>query len=468
MDENLSKINSFYTVSCHSDERIANCSLFAFLMLKAHDGMTNVVASKYDASFEDLSHDERSPKGVSKKKPTGVVEHHEIGEMAHFLGVFGKSKEEAVKTLLASSLQIVGLEEVKKEYEGKWEAIEGRVGKAIEAFFTKKLRKIDSFVQLQEGRFALIFANMTREQGQARATQLSRELVNLLFGEMPGAELISVEAMVLDIDLSESLDDFNSLEEIIEHFQVAYAEAEKREEKQIKEVETVLTIAFRPAVNHRKKIISVSEIVPCRKTGKEISLLTDTDPIFTGSPHMRSELDLMVLKETGAHLIEIAEIKTKPVLLLSVSFETLANAYGRRKYIEIMNIFPDFTRKHLILNIEGITAGTPNSRYHQILQFIRPLVLGFSFEIENDWDDFHAISGLPVLAIGVAGNAPTDLPWIEDLFIRTHKAGKKCIWRNLEDDNLAKQAFKMGVDYVSGPVIGGVQNSPTRPFSIKS
>ncbi len=426
--------------------------------------MPSVEGSNSDASHSSSDDEERKP--VSKK-PTGIVQHHEIGEMAHFLGAFGKTKEEAVKTLLASSLQIVGLEEVKKKYEGEWAAIQNRVGKAIEAFFTKKLRKIDTFVQLQEGRFALIFANMSREEGQAKATQLSRELINLLFGEMPGAELISVEVMVLDIDLTDSIDDFGSIEEIIEHFQVAIKDAEEKEEEQLKEVEPVLSVVFRPAVNHRKKIISVSEVVPCRKSERETTLLQSDDPMYAGSPHLRSELDLLILKEAGEVLKKLGATGNKPIIMISVSFETLANAYVRRTYADYMKELPEYSRKHLILNVEGICSGTPNSRYRQILTILTPLILGFSFEVESEWDDFHAISDLPVLAVGVSSNNEEDLPWIERFFKRAHQEKKKCIWRNLQSDDLARQAFRIRANYVSGPVIGSVQEIPTRPFSIK-
>ena len=44
----------------------------------------------------------------------GVVQHHEIGQIGTFLKGFGKSKDEATKSLLASSLQIIGWMRSKK------------------------------------------------------------------------------------------------------------------------------------------------------------------------------------------------------------------------------------------------------------------------------------------------------------------------------------------------------------------
>ena len=403
----------------------------------------------------------------AKFKSAGAVQHHEIGEMAHFLSAFGKNKDNAVKTLIASSLQIVGLEEVKKKYSGRWEKISHRVEQAIDAFFTKKLTNGDTFVRLAEGQFALIFLNLTRDEGQLKAMTLARELIKLLFGEMPGVDMISVETMVIDENIADSIEDFDNLEDLIAHFQKAIEKTEKKEEVQIKEAENELVVQFRPMINHGKKIISVTEVVPCRKTGKKSSLLLKSDAMLNGSPHLRAELDLLVLKEAGAEISKLGAKGNKPIVLVTVSFETLANASSRRKYAETMKGLPVYTRKHLLLNIEGIEQGTPNSRYRQILTSVRQLVLGFSFEVNTAWDDFHVISDLPVVAISVASNKSADLAWIEHLRERAKKAGLKFIWRDLMNDELARWAFRFGADYVSGAVIGALQEVPTRPFSIK-
>jgi|GEM_PF-2783306 len=428
--------------------------------------MSSVAGPKSGVTPKDPSKFEGADSRAKSKSP-GVIQHHEIGEMSHFLSAFGSSKEDAVRTLVASSLQIVGLEEVKKKYEGRWEKISQRVEQAIEAFFTKKLTNGDTFVRLGEGRFALIFQNLTREEGQAKAVALARELIKLLFGEMPGADMISVETMVIDENIAGSFEDFDNLEDLIAHFQKAIEKVEKKEEEQIKEAEDELVVQFRSVINHGKKIISATEVVPCWKTGKKTSLLLKSDAMLNGSPHLRAELDLLLLKEAGVAIAKLGAKGNKPIVLITVSFETLANASARRKYAEMMKGLPVYTRKHLILNIEGIEQGTPNSRYRQILTSVRQLVLGFSFEVNMAWDDFQVISDLPVVAITVASNNSSDLAWIEHLRERTKKAGLKFIWRDLRNDELARWAFRLGADYVSGTVIGGLQETPTRPFSIK-
>ena len=110
--------------------------------------------------------------------------------------------------------------------------------------------------------------------------------------------------------------------------------------------------------------------------------------------------------------------------------------------------------------------GVPNSRYRQILGALRQLVLGFAFEVDIRWKDFAAINDLPVFAISLVGHERLDLGQISALFTAAKEQGLKCIWRSLDNDELARAAFKMQVDYVSGPIFGSAQNAPAKPFSL--
>ncbi|MFB9356049.1 hypothetical protein [Sneathiella chinensis] len=406
--------------------------------------------------------------GSASSAPKGVVQHHEIGEMAHFLNAFGHSKEEAVKTLLASSLQIVGLEEVKKQYASRWKQIEKTVYKATEAFFSRKLRKEDRFVRLREGRFAIIFRDMSREEGQARASELARELVTKLFGEIEGAELVTVEVMVLDEGVMDAVDDFDSLEDLIQHFERAIHLVDEREKQEFEESEEVLTVQYRPCLNPRKKMISMMEIVPCRQTGSQTERLAGDDPMLNGSPRLRAELDIHTLKQTADAVGRLGKAGHKPLLLLTVAFETMANPYMRRKYAETLKTLPDYTSQRLVLNLEGIGSGIPNSRYVQIVSSVKTLVRGFSLEVAPGWNDYAAIEGLPVLAIAATVDPKVGPDGAADLFQAARSQKRKCILRSVASDDIARQALKLGVDYVCGPVIAGMLPAPGRPFSIRN
>lgn len=417
-------------------------------------------------SDETIRSEQSGEKTGRTDRDSKLVEHHEIGEMARFLRTFGRNKEEVVKNLMASSLQIVGLEDVKKEYGDRWEKIEHRVEQAIFTFFTKKLRKKDQFVSLGKGRFVLIFANMSREEGQERAVQMSRELINMLFGEMPGIELISVEAMVLDVDVLQNIDEFDNLGDAVEYFQTAIEEAELREEEAVKEVKEEFTLQFSSILNHPKQRISGMELKPARRIGDVVSALPEDDKMLKGSPKLRSELDNLILTEAAEIMSELGARQNKPIVIVSISFETLANAYCRKHYAEQLSEIPEYTRRHLVLNVEGVGNGIPNSRYRQMLTPFNAYILGFALEFEKGWNSFEEISDLPVLALSASSNEIEDVQWIQPVFMQAKEAGLKCFWRDVKSDPLARHAFKIGVDYVSGPAISALQNMPIRPFSL--
>ena len=160
-------------------------------------------------------------------------------------------------------------------------------------------------------------------------------------------------------------------------------------------------------------------------------------------------------------------MKNKPLFVVSVDFETLAHAYRRLRYAKALKNLPEYTQKRLIINILNITPGLLNSRLRQILTTLNPLVLGFTFEVDEEWDDFDVIVDLPVYGLSVVGNTEQDLIWIEKLSRKVKSHNLRLCWRNLDSDDLARKAFSYRVDFVSGPVIGRCNREPIAPFSLK-
>jgi hypothetical protein len=404
--------------------------------------------------------------GRSTSAGTPPVQHYEIGETAYFLKPYGHTYREALENLITGSIQIIGLDEVKLQYAEQWGTILKNVDKIADAFLTRRLGKHDIFVPLDEGRFALLFAGLSREEAMQKSQEIAADLVNKLFGELPGGELISVEAAMLEIEDFDGLDKIKNHEDLVNCFRLAIEKTQDKETREFRKRRPRLSIRFRPLINRKKRFVGINETVAYNDLDGDLQPLTTSDPIFSGSPRLRSEMDFLVLRETGKTLSELGDVGNKPIIFLSVHFETLANAFCRGKYARILSALPEYTCRHLILNVQGTVTGTPNSRYRQIFTSLRTLVLGFSFEVNPEWSEFEAIRDLPVHAIVVSGHNVDELKEIGQLIEKTKEQGKKCIWRSIDNDVLARAAFEMGIDYVSGPTFGSVHSAPAKPFSL--
>lgn len=55
---------------------------------------------------------------------------------------------------MTSSLQILGLDEIRQKFGSRWHALEKRIDFAVEAFFSKKMGKKDLFLRLDTGNYA--------------------------------------------------------------------------------------------------------------------------------------------------------------------------------------------------------------------------------------------------------------------------------------------------------------------------
>ena len=397
----------------------------------------------------------------------GVVQHHEIGQIGMFLKGFGKSKDEATKSLLASSLQIIGLDEVKKEYAERWEKIEKRVDQAVEAFFTKKLGKQDMFIRMAKNRFALLFANTSYEEGLERASKLSGELLQLLFGELPEHHNVTIEAVVLDVDLVEHISDFDDITDMVEYLNLAISDTQEEQEEDEAD-KTEHSVLFRSMISCNKNMVSVSELLPCNVIdGKRERIRRDDLRAMVGS-RQRADVDYRLISEADAPVRKLGRVGHKPLILASVDYDTLANAYRRHEYARILKQLPRYTQTHFLINVTSVPTGLLNSRIRQILTTLKPLVLGFIFEVGADWNEFDVIRDLPVFGVSFFGDDEADLSWIEPLVARSKENSFRTFWRGVTSDVLARRAFEMHVDFLSGDVIGRVQETPVAPFSLKS
>lgn len=408
----------------------------------------------------------RRQSGTKATAQPGIVAHYEIGEATNFLKPYGKTYEEALENLITGSIQIIGLEEVRAQYSEQWGRIRKDVMTIADAFLSRKLGRHDIFVPLDDGHFALLFADVTREEALKKSRSIAADLVNKLFGELPGGELISVEAAMLEIEDFDGLDRIRSLEDLVACFRQAIVKSQDKEAREFRERKPEINVKFRPLINRRKGFVAMNEAVSSCELDGRGATLGEGDPVFNGSSRLRAEMDFLVLRETGKFLKNLGGVGNKPIIFLSVHFETLANAFCRGKYARILAALPPYTGHHIVLNVQDIAPGVPNSRYRQIFTSLRLLVLGFTFEVSPNWNDFEAIRDLPVRAITLAGHESLELSHIEALFHRTKKHGLKCIWRSIDHDALARAAFTMGVDYVSGPIFGAVHDTPSKPFSL--
>ncbi|MEH6527722.1 MAG: hypothetical protein V7723_16765 [Sneathiella sp.] len=398
----------------------------------------------------------------------GPLQNHEIGEAAYFLKPFGRTYREALENLITGSIQIIGLDDVKAQYADQWGSIAKSVRKITEAFLSRKLGKSDVFVPLDDGRFALLFAGINRDEALEKSTLIASELVSKLFGELPGGDLISVEAAMLEIEDFDGLERIKDLDDLIRCFRTAIDKTQDKQTKEFRQRKPLINVRFRPLINRRKNFVAMNEAVVFHEIDGKNVAITSHDPVYTGTPALRAELDFLVLREAGKTLEHLGDIGNKPTILLSVHSETLADSFWRGKYARILSSLPDYTCRHLLLNVQGTVTGTPNSRYRQIFTSLRSMVLGFTFEVNPEWSEFEAIKGLPIHALSVSGHDISETKQIENLFKLVKLSGKKCIWRSIASDELARAAFTMSVDYVSGPIFGNVQEEPSKPFSLSA
>lgn len=395
-----------------------------------------------------------------------VVQHHEIGDAVHFLKMFGATRKLAVSNLMAGSIQILGMDEIKRQYEGDWKNIEHKVLRNTELFFSRKLAKGDLYTSLGNDQFALLFANSSKAEAQIKAQEITANLISHLFGQVPGADLITIEALILDADSFDGIGPIRSLSELVAAFQSAVSRSKKEESQTFEHARKEIELKFRVCINRKDNVVSMNDCLLYRTVDDMPVVIEDEDPLRLGTSQLRADLDIEAVCLLAPYLQNLEDVEDKPYFLLDVQYETLANRSTRQKYAGALKRLPQFSTEYLILNIAGLLKGTPQSRFQQILSFLKPLVFGFYFEISLPWNEFDKIKGLPVLGFTLSDITLSKQDMLAH-FVGVAKAQEKEIFlRAINSDTVAKIAFNLNIDNVSGPAIAALQDSPTRPFAL--
>ncbi|WP_217808119.1 hypothetical protein [Oceanibacterium hippocampi] len=388
------------------------------------------------------------------------VRHHEIGELAGLLKHMGETQARAVDALLAGSIQVLGLDEVRERYAADWARLEARIGEIVETFIASRLGKQDLLIPLGTQQFAIVFAELSRDEARAQARKIAGQLANHLFGQVPHGELISVEGLAMTLDELEGLDEVTSVEDLVRCFKAAQDRQRGREVEAIEAAQSQLGFRFWPTVNVSKRMISIYECAATRDGPDGASMLAPDDPVIPASGDGRSEFDLLVLQEAGTHLGSLGGLMHKALLMVPVHFETLAARYHRTAYVEALKELPGAGERRLILKIEGLPDGTPNTRLRQIVTSIKPLVMGTVWQVEPDFAHFQALEGLHALGIALDGRRVARLERLEKLVATASRAGLRPFLGAIGTTDAATTACRLGFRYLNGRALAPMLHRP--------
>lgn len=121
-------------------------------------------------------------------------------------------KSGASQSLMAGSFELVGLDEIKEALGSRWATLAARATELAEQGIRRRLGDADVLQVLSETEFSICFAKLGREAAVERAKQISREIKQEIFAELPEfSSSVTVKQYVAEIELQNLAGDTGSL-----------------------------------------------------------------------------------------------------------------------------------------------------------------------------------------------------------------------------------------------------------------
>lgn len=152
------------------------------------------------------------------------------------------------ETALVGELVVLDLAEARDRVGEKWPLVSRHVHLLVENLLSRRLRGNNTFFRCGEGVFAIVFADLSKEEAQSECGKIAEEIMTYLFGqaladlsteEKAGGQQLAVHSEVFEIALDE-LEEAASPVEAIKSYVMQRIAARPTEQTQSGSVDSVL------------------------------------------------------------------------------------------------------------------------------------------------------------------------------------------------------------------------------------
>jgi hypothetical protein len=375
--------------------------------------------------------------------------------------------------LVAGSLELVGLEDIRDALGDAWEQVAETAKTVAEAELQLQLGEADVYRHYDAFSYVVCFADLDKAEAAVRAGNIALKLKAKLIFQIPQiAEVIGVEHFITDIDREALRRGGTSLtERLFETLRQVRTEARETARRTRQALLRDIQLQFAPAWHTSKHVVVLNRCLLDQTSGTrtlaQFQAMADPQQI----DQTLAELDCMLLTKAIETLHHAASSRPSGALLIPVSYRTLNNARWCNEYRGLLQMMPDTYRKLLILEIGEMPAGVSPARLGELIEQMTPYVKGVSLEVAIDHPDLETIleQGSWALAVNITGSQSADpqVPMRLKRFAGAATAARTIsLAHGANSMGLALAAVDAGFSYVDGPAIHPTMREPKVPSQL--
>jgi hypothetical protein len=364
-------------------------------------------------------------------------------------------------SVLAGSVQLIGMEEIRRSLDGNWAAVSDKAHAVAERTIAEHLSYGDVFELNQNDTFVVCFARPDKSDAERRTHQIVEAIKIALARELPEAQRPGVSHAVAELEWGDVEDDQGgSLTDML-------ARSLRRVQEEANETVKVWRrallreayVVYRSvwSAGHREN--PMYQCLVDEVTGKRtLERLTNVSSVELVCEAL-AELDEVVLGRAVEGLHAAMQSGTRADLLVPVNFMSIKNQRRREQYIRLCRELPDSYRKFISFEIHSVPLGEPLDQVLDLVHFLKGAVSGVavgSAQLERYQIDELARGGVFAISTpaGPLSLSRRDvIARYSDFAMLVKSAGMKAMIHGAGTVGLFEAAKIGGIDFVDGNAI---------------
>jgi EAL domain-containing protein (putative c-di-GMP-specific phosphodiesterase class I) len=372
---------------------------------------------------------------------------------------FGEMRTGSSPTVIAGSIQLLGMSEIRQRLGVRWSAVADVACRIAEQTIQRHISARDSYQRHGEDTFVLCFDLPDKAHAEAKARTISEEIVTLLAQQTPEIRL-QVEHTVAEVKWADI--DNGEAESIAELIARELRQVRERADTAARawrnELVRTAGINFDPIWHPPRGIVTGYRTMLNEQTGTHATqrLVNITTP--EELKRTLHELDCLIVGRAIKALDRLLHAGGMAQIVIPVNFNSLSNRTAREKYLNLCRDIPQYYKRFLLFEVHGAANGTPVSRLTEVALALKPYSHGVLVELPASCGQLQELATVRLLGLSVhAKTLPRNVGQATNALARLASAATalnlKVFVHGADTVGLLEAARKAGADYVDGRAV---------------
>ncbi|HVP85597.1 MAG TPA: hypothetical protein VMS78_12840 [Rhizomicrobium sp.] len=372
--------------------------------------------------------------------------------------------------LAEGQVNIIAMSAVREKLGARWDRSCDNIHERIEKHLGRQLGASDYHCRISDTDYLLSFPGDSRQSAQLRCMRILQELLELFLGQFTLDEIdiravtdrqgdtLTVEAVDVRA-LGKATPSGESAPAAVPlGSTIAGPPRFSMEPVSVGSRKLYLDFEFRPIWDLRHDAISSFSLNAIAETDQTRALGEARADRSQLNPDELTAIDLAAVKYGLETLTYLFQRKSRFIMHLPVSYETLASSRARPQFLDAIKSFAPELRRYIAFELHDLPSGVPQSRLSALVTMLNPFGRGAIASVQA-----RRVGSLSLRGCGLLGTAveldPVGLPEAE-MFVRignfrerAHMAGEQLIAYGVNSRSLVMACWSMGLTHISGEAI---------------